>query len=110
MKIVLKEINDAKGTDFQQKDVYFNFEREVMSNAQENAQIELTDAQKQQVEINTLLGLAQQLDDETLMQLICDILDIDYQSIKDKLPKEDDGGMADAQSALNGAVVDQDGE
>lgn len=110
LKVVLAEINDTNGTDYQQKDVYFDFEREVMSNAQENAQIELTDAQKQQVEINTLLGLAQQLDNETLMQLICDSLDIDYESIKDKLPKEDDGGMADAQASLNGAVVDQEAD
>ena len=107
LKVVLKEINDVNGTDYQQKDVYFDFEREVMSNAQENAQIALTEAQEQQVRITTLLNLAQQLDDETLMQNICDVLDIDYESIKDKLPKEDDGGIADAQNALNGAVVDQ---
>ena len=87
LKLVLKEINDAHETDYQQKDVYFNFEREVMTNAADNAQIELTDAQKQQVQINTLLGLSSHLDNETLMQNICEVLDLDYNEIKDKLPE-----------------------
>lgn len=91
LKVVLAEINDLNGTDYQMKDVYFNFEREVMTNAADNAQIELTDAQKQQVQITTMLNLATYLDDETLMQNICDILDIDYEEIKDKLPKRDEG-------------------
>jgi SPP1 family phage portal protein len=86
LKVVLAEINDEHETDYQQKDVYFTFDREVMTNAADNAQIELTDAQKQQTQINTLLMLATKLDNETLMQNICDVLDIDYNEIKDKLP------------------------
>lgn len=90
LKIVLKEINDQNGTDFRQKDVYFRFEREVMTNAADNAQIELTDAQKQQTQISTLLNLATYLDNETLMQNICDVLDIDYNKIADRLPEQND--------------------
>ena len=90
LNVVLKEINDEHGTDYQQKDVYFNFEREVMTNAADNAQIELTDAQKQQTQINTLLMLATRFDNETLMQNICDVMDIEYNEIKDKLPEPED--------------------
>jgi len=99
LKVVLKEINDANGTDYQQKDVYFAFEREVMTNAADNAQIELTDAQKQQTQINTLLMLATKLDNETLMQNICEVLDIDYNEIKDKLPQPEE--MNDPYQAAN---------
>lgn len=89
------------------KNVYFDFKHKVMSNAQENAQIELTEAQKQQIVINTLLNLATKLDDETLMQLICEQLDIDYDDIKDKLPKEDsDPYIKQAQEALNSINVE----
>ena len=91
LKIVLKEINDENGTDYQQKDVYFKFDREVITNAADNAEIEFKDAQKQQVQITTLLNLASHLDNETLMQNICDVLDIDYEEIKDKLPNPDEG-------------------
>ena len=91
LKVVLKEINDENGTDYQQKDVYFTFDREVITNAADNAEIEFKDAQKQQVQINTLLSLATKLDNDTLMQNICDVLDIDYEEIKDKLPEPDEG-------------------
>lgn len=103
LKVVLSEINAEHGTDYQMKDVYFDFEREVMTNAQDNAQIELTDAQKRQVEINTLLGLRQTLDDETVIQLICEQLDINYEDIKDKLPKPEE---SDPYAALDGALTE----
>ena len=101
LKVVLKEINDLNGTDYQMKDVYFNFEREVMTNASDNAQIELTDAQKQQVQITTMLNLATYLDNETLMQNICDILDLDYNEIKDKLPQPEEDDVFQAKQALD---------
>lgn len=106
LKVVLKEINDNNGTDYQQKDVYFAFEREVMTNASDNAQIKKTDAETEQVKINTLLNLASTLDQETIVQNICDVLDIDYEKIKDKLPDEDD--IKDAQTELDGVEVIDD--
>lgn len=102
--VVLKKVNDEKQTDYRQKDVYFDFKHEVMSNAQENAQIELIEAQRTQAQINTLLGLQSVLDNETMMMLICEQLDIDYDDIKGKLPVQEDayGSVRDAQSILDG--------
>lgn len=108
LKIVLAEINEQNGTDYQQKDIYFNFEREIITNAQENAQIELTEAQKQQVQIGTLLNLSTYFDNETLMQQICDVLDLDYNDLKDKLPKPEED-MLQAQTALDAAQIDAEG-
>ena len=107
IKVVLDEINEENGTDFQMKDVYFNFEHEIMSNEQENAQNKLTEAQTRQAEITTLLNIAAQLDNETLMQLICEQLDLDYDDIKDKLPNPDEAEQEvnAAQGALNNAPV-----
>lgn len=86
VKIVLEEINKENKTDYTMKDVYFKFEREIITNASDNATIEKTDAEKKQVEINTMLGLVGKLDDETIIQNICEILDINYEDIKGKLP------------------------
>lgn len=106
--VVLDEINSTDDTDYQQKDVYFNFVREVMTNAQDNAQIALTDAQRQQVQITTLQNLMGTLDDDTIIQNICEVMDIDFEEIKGKLPKPDDGdGVDDAQAALNGVKTDE---
>lgn len=110
LKIVLAEVNEQNGTDYQQSDVYFCFEPEVPTNALENAQIELTDAQKQQVQINNLLSIATYLDNETLMQNICDVLDIDYEEIKDRLPVQEEPDPYAAQTALNGIAPAQQGE
>ena len=110
IKVVLDEINRINGTDYQMKDVYFNFEHEIMSNAEENARIELTEAQKQQVVIDTLLGLSAQLGNETMMKLICDTLDINYEDIKSKLPDPDENrkGVKDAQGVLDSMVVEDE--
>lgn len=94
MRLVLDEINAERGTDYRQKDVYFEFEREVMTNAADNAAIKKTEAETQQIAINTLLSAAQLLDDETLMQRICDALDIDYEDVKDRLPGREDEAVA----------------
>lgn len=110
LKVVLDEINAANDTDYQTKDVYFVFDREVMTNAQDNAEIEKTDAEKQQVMINTILSVANVLDDETVIQTICDILDIDYEEIKDKLPKDEEQVTKQAEQELNKLVPDDGGD
>lgn len=90
IKVVLEEINNKNKTDYQMKDVYFNFEREVMTNASDNALIEKTEAEIEQIRITTLQNLAATLDNETILQLICDVLDIDYEEIKAKAPVKED--------------------
>ena len=76
-----------------------------------NAQIALNNAQEQQTRINTLLSLAAQLDNETLMKNICDVLDIDYEEIKDKFPDPDeaDNDLSRAQNILDGVKADDEG-
>jgi SPP1 family phage portal protein len=107
--VVLDEINRALDSDYQQKDVYFDFKREVMTNAQDNAQIELTDAQKQQIQINIVLSLSNILPDETIIQIICEILDLNYEEIKDKIPDDEEAGNQYALNLLKD-TSDQEGD
>lgn len=111
LDVVLEEINRENETDYQQGDVYFDFSRESITNALEVAQIELTEAQKRQTEITTILNIGEKLDNETMMQLICEQLDIDYEEIKDKLPQPEDDALyapAAARSALDGIIPEDD--
>lgn len=39
------------------------------------------------------MSLASTIDDETRLKLICEQLEIDYDEIKDKVPKEDETGL-----------------
>ena len=100
IKVVLKEINEETGNDWQDKDVYMIFEREIITNELDNAQIANYEAQTQNVKINTLLNLATKLDNDTFMELVCDELDINFEDIKDKLPKEDDFNIDEASEQL----------
>lgn len=108
LKLVLQEINDTQGTDYEQKDIYFTFDREIITNAQENATIDLTKAQEQQARLTTILNAAAQLGDELTKQLICEALELDYDDVKDKLPAPEDDPTATAQAALGGVMPEGD--
>ena len=95
------------------KDVYIVFDREVMTNAQDNAEIEKIDAEKQQIQINTLMVAANALDDETVLKAICEILDIDYNEVKERIEKQaeqtPESQVQTVQSTLEGLTPDDEG-
>ena len=107
LKVVLDEINAENGTDYQQKDVYFDFEREVMTNAADNAQIELLDAQRRQTDINTIMSLQTMIDDDTRLRLIAEQLDEDYEELKAHAPKEDPNAPYTAMRMLAQTPTDE---
>ena len=80
-----------------------------MTNAADNATIEKTDAEKQLMQVNMLLSLAQQLGDETIIEKICEVLDLDYDEIKDELPKDPETDVQQVQDTLNNIVPDDEG-
>lgn len=108
IKVVLAEINEEHKTDYQLKDIEFNFERNAMTNESENITNEKTKADTQSVRITTILNAAAEIGDEKTAELICDCLDIDYEDIKDSLGKDNgaDDSLTVAKTALQGAVID----
>ena len=102
VQVALDEINSNNETDYSLKDIYYDFEREVMTNASDNASIKKVEADTRAVEINTLLNIAQQFDKETILQMICEQLDINYEDIKDKLPKSEMEINQEAEKMLEG--------
>lgn len=106
LKVVIQEINKESNTDYQQKDVYFNFEREVITNALDNAQIEQYNAQTEQTKINTMLTLEPTLGSETVIKSICAVLELDYDEIKDKLPETDETTLQGITAAINNISVE----
>ena len=101
IQIVLDDINKRLGTDYSQKDVYFDFKREIITNASDNVSIKKIEADTKAVEINLLMGLAQVLPQDNVIQLICEQLDIDYNDIKDKLPTNEVDDVYNAMEVLN---------
>lgn len=104
VKIVIDEINRENETEYSVNDVYVEFERQIMTNALDNAQMEQIKAQTDQVKIGTLLSLAQTLDNETVVKEICNVMDIDYDDIKAKIPQPQT-----AEQELESAMKELDG-
>lgn len=107
--IVLEEINRDNGASYTMNDCWVEFERVVPSNEMDNATIKQTEANTRQIEINTILNVASHVDDETLLKKICEVLDIDYEDIKDKLPDKEEVSIDDAQKALDKVVTEPEG-
>lgn len=105
--VVLAEINKESSTDYKQSDVYFKFNREVMTNAQDNAAIEKIDAETKQIEVNIVLSLQAVLGDETIIKNICDILDIDYDEVKAALPVYEEKQTELVKTQLNNIITDE---
>ena len=104
LKLVIAEINEKNGTDYRLSQVWFDFTAETVTNEQENAQIALTEAQRRQTDINTYLSLEPYLGNELLMQNVAEVLDLDYEEIKSKLPDPEE-----AQNELAGAMNEFEG-
>lgn len=110
LKVALEEINEEFQTDYQMKDVKISFEREVMTNAQDNAQIELLDAQTQGQQLNNLMTAANALDDETILKAVCEVLDVDFEEVQAKVAKEiEEEQTQAAQEQLNSLTPDDEG-
>lgn len=88
VKVVIDEINKKNNSAYKVEDVWFNFKREVMTNASDNAQIYKTEAETKQIEINTILGLHGVIDDKNVIKSICDVLELDYEEVKNNIPDE----------------------
>lgn len=107
IKIVLDDVNKRNKTDYSLKDVYFDFEREIITNASDNASIKKIEADTKASEINVLLGLKGVLDDETVLSMICESLDIDYNEIKGKLPTNEQAETMGVMAMLGGDTNDE---
>lgn len=104
IRVVLDEINAKNGTDYQYSDVEVKFEYIVPTNEQENVQNAKTEAETQQIRINTILNIAANVGDEQTLKAICDEMDWDFEELKDQLEQNDPD---DALATLEGVVTDE---
>lgn len=104
VQIALDEINSVgdKERGYTLSDVTISFEREVMTNAADNAQIEFTDAQTRQAEIATLLDVASTYGDEAVLEAICTVLDLDPEKMQESAAEPATGGLGAAVVAVTG--------
>lgn len=107
--VALNEINAMYSTGYTIKNVKIMFEREVMTNAKDNADIRKVDAETQGLLLNNILNVAAKLDNETIVEAICEILDINYEEIKDKITQAPQNEVQTIQNTLGSMVSEGKG-
>ena len=85
IEIILNEINDKYKTNYMQRDIVLDFTRQIMTNSLDNAEVEKIEAETKQIQINTILNATGQLPEETTVNQICSILDLNFDEIQKSL-------------------------
>jgi len=80
-EVALNEINQELRVGYTLADISLSFDRNVITNEADNATIEKTLAEKQQLRVNTLLSLTSLLGEQKVLELIGEELDIDISQI-----------------------------
>lgn len=108
LKIVLAEINAEHKTDYQMTDVVIEkFQKQTPTNDTENIQNEKTEAETQQVKVNTILNIAANVGDEQTLKALCEVMDWDFEELQGQVEKlKEEQNLADARNTLEGVVAD----
>ncbi len=81
-KLVIEDINRRFNKSYDPKEVSFTFTREVMVNENDLVANEKTEAETKQIIINSIMPDAPRLDDETVLKLICEQFDLDWEEVQ----------------------------
>lgn len=108
--VVIDEINAETGKGYQYSDVVVEkFQMQTPTNESENIANDKVKAETQQIEVNTILNAAVQIGDEQVLKSLCDILDLDFETLKGELEKmQEEQNLLDAKNTLEGVVVDDE--
>ena len=107
VKVVLAEINTVNKTDYQLSDVFFDFQTSTMTNEQENIQNAKTEAETEQIRINTILNVAASVGDEQTLKSICEVMEWDFDDLQGKIKQmQEEQSLTAVRTALNNAAVD----
>ncbi|ABK61538.1 phage portal protein [Clostridium novyi] len=85
LKVIVENINKRFNKAYNYMDIDINIVRETMVNENDIANNEKIEAEKQGQLINNVLTAATRLDDDTVLKLLCDILELDYEEVKEKI-------------------------
>lgn len=104
--IAIDDYNKRNKTAYDATTIKYCFSHEIIANEQECAQIELTEAQIKQTEVNTLLSAVNQLGlSEEIIKVLCNLLDIDFEVVKKELEKD---STYQAQVNLDNKTIEED--
>lgn len=88
-ELIVQDINRRHGTAYQASDIKVNITRETMVNETDLVNRAKTEAETKQIIIQSILAVAPKLDDETVLKLICEQYELDWEEVLELLEAED---------------------
>lgn len=90
LNIAIDEINVANQTSYTPEDVTIEIKPIVPTDEKEDAEIAQLQAETVQTKVSTVLDIAPLVDEETLLQEICSVMELDYEDVKKKMLQPDE--------------------
>lgn len=89
LKLIIADINRRFNTNYHTDDLEIIITRSTIFNEKEIEEREKIKAERKQLEIDNLLNAATRLDDESVLERICEILELDFDEVMQKLDEQD---------------------
>ncbi|KEI16418.1 hypothetical protein Z959_09740, partial [Clostridium novyi B str. ATCC 27606] len=89
LKAIVDDINRRFNTAYNYMDIDISIIRETMVNENDIANNEKIDAEAKGQLINNIITAATRLDDDTVLKCLCDILELDYEKVKEKVEHQE---------------------
>lgn len=102
-KMIVDDINRRYGTAYKASDITVNIVRETMVNEKDLVEQDKIEAETKQVIIETILSVAARLDDESVLKLICEQFELDWEEVQEAIEEQDyTPGLANGTDPIGG--------
>ena len=81
-EMIVADINRRHNTSYKASDIKVSIVRETMVNEKDIVEIEKIEAETKQVIIQSILAVAPRLDDESVLKLICEQYELDWEDVQ----------------------------
>lgn len=88
LELIIENINSLSGKNYDTSDIEISIVRDVMANEVDNANIAKIEADTKQVLIGNIMTAAPRLDDQTVLNLLADILEVDAEEVQEALGEQ----------------------
>ncbi|PCH13877.1 Phage portal protein, SPP1 Gp6-like [Streptococcus parauberis] len=88
LELIIENINSLNGKNYNTTDLEISIVRDVMANEVDNANIAKIEADTKQVLIGNIMTAAPRLDDQTVLNLLADILEVDAEEVQEALGEQ----------------------
>lgn len=109
IQVVLDEINAKNKTDYTYSDIKIDFAPVIPTNEAENIQNAKVEAETERTRLGSIMDVAAYIGDEQALKAICNVMDWDFDELKDQLEKlNEPQNTINAKKELEGVVVDDE--